>query len=66
MALATVLVVVYAFKTILWTVREHVSPEAKQYRRKALYDTIMKNAKDLAGMINMHELHPEHPVMPML
>ena len=66
MALATVLVVVYTFKTILWMVQEQVSPEAKQYRRKALYDTIMKNAQDIAGMINLHELHPEHPAVSML
>ena len=66
MVLATVLVVVYAFKTILWTVREQVSPEAKHYRRKALYETILKNTNDTAGIISQHELHPEHPAVPFL
>jgi uncharacterized membrane protein len=66
MVLATVLVVVYAFKTILWTVREQVSPEAKHYRRKALYETILKNTNNTEGIISQHELHPEHPAVPLL
>jgi hypothetical protein len=66
MVLATVLVIVYAFKTILWTVREQVSPEAKHYRRKALYETILKNTNNSAGIISQHELHPEHPAVPFL
>jgi len=66
MVLATVLVVIYGFKTIVWTVREQVSPEAKQYRRKALYDSILKNAHTIAAKINIHELHPEHPTVAML
>jgi hypothetical protein len=61
--LATVLVGVYAYKTILRTVQEQVSPEAKHYRRKALYETILKNTNDTAGIISQHELHPEHPVV---
>lgn len=66
MILATALVVIYAFKTIVWTVREQVSPEAKQYRRKALYDSMLKNAHAFAEKINMHELHPERPAVAML
>jgi len=66
MVLATVLVVIYGFKTIVWTVREQISPEAKQYRRKALYDSIVKNAHTIAAKIHMHELHPEHPTVAML
>jgi hypothetical protein len=66
MVLATALVVIYGYKTIIWTVREQVSPEAKQYRRKALYDSILKNAHTIAEKINLHELHPEHPAVAML
>jgi hypothetical protein len=66
MVLATALVGVYAYKTILWTVREQVSPEAKHYRRKALYETILKNTNNTAGIISQHELHPEHPAVPFL
>ncbi|HYX50651.1 MAG TPA: hypothetical protein VE843_12960 [Ktedonobacteraceae bacterium] len=66
MVLVTALVVIYAFKTIVWTVREQVSPEAKQYRRKALYDSIWKNARTIAEKINIYELHPEHPAVAML
>jgi hypothetical protein len=66
MVLATALVGVYAYKTILWTVREQVSPEAKNYRRKALYETILKNTNNTAGIISQHELQPEHPAVPWL
>lgn len=66
MVLVTVLVVIYAFKTIVWTVREQVSPQAKQYRRKALYDSILKNGRTIAEKLNLHELHPEHPAVSML
>ena len=66
MVLATALIVIYGFKTIIWTVREQISPEAKQYRRNALYDNILKNARTIADKMNMHELHPEHPTVAML
>jgi hypothetical protein len=66
MVLATALIVIYGFKTIIWTVRAQISPEAKQYRRKALYDSILKNAHIITDKINMHELHPEHPTVAML
>lgn len=66
MVLATALIVIYGFKTIIWTVREQISPEAKQYRRKALYNNILKNARAIADKMNIHDLHPEHPTVAML